>query len=77
MSLLLIVSILVLLVVQEWHLLSLLQLSLCLIVSLYSETKPFYLKKMFVEQKEYINVQVKILLLFIAKKRIYFINIQT
>lgn len=45
MSLLLIVSILVLLVVQEWHLLSLLQLSLCLTVSLYSETKPFYLKK--------------------------------
>lgn len=40
-----IVSILVLLVVQEWHLLSLLQLSLCLTVSLYSETKPFYLKK--------------------------------
>lgn len=45
MSLLLIVSILVLLVVQEWHLLSLLQLSLCLTVSLYSETKPFYLTK--------------------------------
>lgn len=39
--------------------------------------KAFLFKKNVCWMKEYINVQVKILLLFIAKKRIYFINSQT
>lgn len=39
--------------------------------------KAFYLKKMIVEERNTSMYRQKILLLFIAKKRIYFINSQT